>query len=92
MIIRGGYSLLELVIGLAAAVVLMGGMASAIAVSSRSMSLADTGAGARAVSTDVQRDFLADLQRATGFTERTATAVTFTVPDRTGDGRPETLR
>ncbi len=78
--------------GLSAAVVLMGGMASAVVVSSRSMSLADTGAGARAVSTDVQRDFLADLQRATGFTERTATAVTFTVPDRTGDGRPETLR
>ena len=89
---RGGYSLIELVIGLAASVVLMGGMASAVAVSTRSLSLADTGSGARAISTDVQRDFLADLQRATGFTERTASAVTFTVPDRTGDGRPEKLR
>lgn len=41
---------------------------------------------------DVQRDLLADLERATGFTERTATSATFTVPDRNGDGRPETLR
>ena len=89
---RGGYSLIELVIGLAASVMLLGGMASAVAVSTRSLSLADTGSGARAISTDVQRDFLADLQRATGFTERTASAVTFTVPDRTGDGRPEKLR
>ena len=89
---RGGYTLIELVIGLAASVMLMGGMASAVAVSTRSLSLADTGSGARAVSTDVQRDFMADLQRATGFTERTASAVTFTVPDRTGDGRPEKLR
>ena len=89
---RSGYSLMELVIGLSASVMLMGGMASAVFVSTRSLSLADTGAGARAISTDVQRDFLADLQRATGFTERTASAVTFTVPDRTGDGQPEKLR
>ncbi len=89
---RGGYSLIELVIGLAASVVLMGGMASAVAVSTRSLSLADTGSGARAISTDVQRDFMADLQRATGFTERTASAITFSVPDRNGDGRPEKLR
>ena len=89
---RGGYTLVELMVALSASVVLMGGMASAVAVSTRSLSLADTGSGARAISTDVQRDFLADLQRATGFTERTANAVTFTVPDRTGDGRPEKLR
>lgn len=89
---RAGYSLLELTISLAAAVVLMAGMASAVAVSTQTLTLTDTGASARVRSTDVQRDMLADLQRATGFTERTATAVTFTVPDRTGDGRPETLR
>ncbi len=89
---RGGYSLLELAVGLSAAVMLMGGMASAIVVSTQSLKVADTGAGARAVSTDVQRDFLADIQRAISFSERTATAATFTVPDRTGDGRPETLR
>ena len=87
-----GYTLVELMVALSASVVLMGGMASAVAVSTRSLSLADTGSGARAISTDVQREFLADLQRATGFTERTANAVTFTVPDRTGDGRPEKLR
>ncbi|MBM4074622.1 MAG: hypothetical protein FJ267_03150, partial [Planctomycetes bacterium] len=56
------------------------------------MAVGDTGTGARAIATDVQKDLLADLQRATGFTERTAKAVTFTVPDRDGNGRPETLR
>jgi hypothetical protein len=35
---------------------------------------------------------LADLNVATGFTERTAKAVTFTVPDRNGDNQPETIR
>ena len=35
---------------------------------------------------------LADLQLATGFTERTTKAATFTVPDRDGDSKPETLR
>ncbi len=87
-----GFSLIELMVSLAAAVVLMAGMASAVAVSTRSLALSDTGNNARALSADVQRDLLADLQRATGFTERTTTAATFTVPDRTGDGRPETLR
>lgn len=33
-----------------------------------------------------------DLQHATNFTEQTASAVTFTVPDRDGDGKVETLR
>jgi hypothetical protein len=89
---RRGYTLLELTISLVAAVILMAGMASAVAVSARSLSVADAGNRARADSTDVQRDLMADLQRATGFTERTPTAVTFTVPDRTGDGRPEALR
>lgn len=89
---RHGYSLLELVVSLAAAVVLMAGMASAVAVSTRTLALSDTGSNVRATSAEVHRDLLADLQRATGFTERTANAVTFTVPDRTGDGQPDTLR
>jgi len=33
-----------------------------------------------------------DLNEAIRFTERTAAAVTFTVPDRTGDGMTETIR
>ena len=33
-----------------------------------------------------------DLNEAMNFTEKTSTAVTFTVPDRTGDNQPETIR
>ncbi|MDD4889666.1 MAG: hypothetical protein PHU85_07020, partial [Phycisphaerae bacterium] len=33
-----------------------------------------------------------DLSLATSFTERTDRAVTMTVPDRTGDSQPETIR
>jgi hypothetical protein len=33
-----------------------------------------------------------DVSLAQGFTERTASAITLTVPDRTGDGQPETIR
>ncbi len=89
---RSGYSLIELSVSLAAAVVLTVGMASAVVVTNQSLTLSDTGNGSRALATDVQRDFLADVQRATGFIERTANAVTLTVPDRTGDGLPDTLR
>jgi hypothetical protein len=34
----------------------------------------------------------AEAQFALDFTERTSRAITFTVPDRTGDGKPETIR
>jgi hypothetical protein len=35
---------------------------------------------------------LVDVQDAMSFSERTANAVTFKVPDRTGDELPETIR
>ena len=89
---RSGYSLVELVICTTAATVLMAGMASAVAISTKTLTIGDTGTGARSVSIEVQRDLLADLQHATGFTERTTTSVTMILPDQTGDGHPDKVR
>jgi len=87
-----GYTLLEMLLSLAIMTVLMGAMAVSLAVASRAL---DTGTGPvgqtrRAAETVEEID--ADLAMALSFSERTSAAVTFTVPDRTGDGKPETIR
>lgn len=89
---RGGYTLLETVISLGAASLLCGGMASALHVAGRGM---EAGQSSPAVTSDAvvsQRQLLRDLQHALRFSERTPHAVTFLVPDRTGDGRPDEVR
>ena len=49
-------------------------------------------ASCAAQSADVSSQIVADLNVALNFTETTPAAVTFTVPDRTGDGSPDTIR
>jgi type II secretory pathway pseudopilin PulG len=89
---RSGYTLIELVASMLAATALIAGLASAMLISSAAFN-ADNGSSAqRALAADVQADLMADLQHAISFSERTANAVTFTVPDRTGDSSPETIR
>lgn len=89
---RRGYTLIEMVLAAAAASLLMGGLASALLISGKTMT-ADGPA-----SSDANRAGLVlgqvgrDLRHALRFSERTATATTFAVPDRTGDGKPETIR
>lgn len=88
--VRPGYTLVEVVISLTSATILTAGLATSIAISSRSL----TGGGkalARAKSAEVQANMLADLNQATAFSARTATSVTFTVPDRNTDNLDETI-
>lgn len=76
----------------AAASLLMGGLSSALLIAGKTM-IADGPA-----SSDSNRAGLVlgqisqDMRQALRFSERTATAATFAVPDRTGDGKPETIR
>lgn len=87
-----GYTLLELVMATATSTLLLAGMASSVYVASRALDIAD---GASATSRGTVRaldQITRDVQYATRFTERTSTAMTFTVPDRNGDGLPETIR
>lgn len=87
---RTGYTLVELIISVGAATMLMAGMASTLFISSQSMN----GVGVveeRRDAAEVQADMLQDFAQAELFTARTATAATFTVPDRDGDASDETI-
>ncbi len=88
---RHGHTLLEILVALAPASVLLAGLASTLYLANRMM---DAPATVRAVlsAEDAARRLTEDLREATFFTERTATAVTFAVPDRDGDGREELVR
>lgn len=89
---RRGYTLVELLVAMTSATLLLAGLGASVLVTTKAFR-PETGVNhARANAAFAQHDLLADLKLATGFTERTDKAATFFVPDRDGDGRPETLR
>jgi len=89
---RAGYSFIELLVATASAAVLMGGLASALLIASRALDLDEGSTANRTRTVEVVDQMMQDVRNALTFTERTATAMTFTVPDRNGDSSPETLR
>ena len=87
-----GHTMIEVLLSVAIIATLMSVMAVSLAIASRAL---DSGAGPGGQTRragEVIEEIDADLALALSFTERTATAVTFTVPDRDGDSNPETLR
>lgn len=88
---RHGHTLVEILVALGPASVLLAGLASTLYLANRML---DPPAAVRAVlsAENAARQLTDDLYEATFFTERTATAVTFAVPDRDGDGREELIR
>ncbi len=88
--LRVGMTLVEMVTSMSILCVLVVAMGSAILISTRALEVS------AAAETDdaekVRLRLIADLQTALSFSEQTATAATFTVPDRDSDGQPETLR
>lgn len=89
---RQGYSTLELVLSLTSASILTVSLGATLVVASRGLELSASADGQRIDAARVARDVAQDLQQATRYTERTATAATVVVPDRDNDGRPETVR
>ncbi len=87
---RAGYTLIELVVSMAAAATLMVGLASCLHIAFRvfDAQLASIRASKAA---EVQADIMRDLGRATIFTSRSSDAVTFKVPDENGDNVEETI-
>lgn len=88
---RSGHTLMELVVGVTVSGVLMAGLTSTLYVASRAVNVSGPPRavldGSRAAS-----DVLGELQYAVTFTERSASAVEFTVADRDGDEAAETIR
>lgn len=86
-----GFSLVELLVAMAMSATVMIGAVAAIGICGRAFrSAADGVRSAGAI--DALAQMSADIELAIAFTERTDTATTFWVPDRTGDGAPELLR
>ncbi len=87
----GAYTLVEMVAALAIVSILMLGVGSAMLVASRAVD-PDTRPRATHAAAEAAARVVRELEFATAFAERTATAVTFTVADRNGDGSDETIR
>lgn len=88
---RRGLSLVELLVAMAMSATVLGGAVAAIGLSGRTFQSAAN--GIRSSSTiDALGQMSSDTQLALSITERTSTATTFWVPDRTGDGAPEQIR
>lgn len=86
-----GYTLIELVVSMPAATLLMASLASTLFIASQAFE-GNGPAVRKSAAGEVASDLMTDLSEAIRFSERTATAATFTVPDRDGDSNHETIR
>jgi prepilin-type N-terminal cleavage/methylation domain-containing protein len=90
---RRGFTLAELVASMAILTILMGAMTSVIVVASHAIPDAEDPVQSKLATMDVVEQIGRELYYATSITEATATAITFTVPDRGhGAAGPETIR
>jgi hypothetical protein len=89
---RRAYTLIELLVATASSTILVGGLASSLLIASRPLAQDATPAADANRSAMALAQLSADLRHALRFTERTATAITFTIPDRNGDQLPEIIR
>src|SRR5689334_22547762 len=86
------FTLVELVMSLAIATILLLALHSTVMVASKAIP-DGRGVGSRLVNSGPPlATFSSDLFCALSVTEMTPTSITFTVPDRNGDGNPETIR
>ena len=88
---RAGFSLIELLISSGSAVLLLGGISSALYLSSQAIN-PDPASMQTSRAAEVLARLRDDLRHATSFTELSDQTVSFQVPDRDGDGDAENLR
>lgn len=85
-----GFTLIEMVTSLAILSILIVACGSILFMATRATN--DTAVVAQGQAADAAAQVVDDLNVATNFTQRTATAVTFTVPDRLNAGGPQTVK
>jgi hypothetical protein len=86
------FTLVEIVLSLSIATILLLAMQSSIMVASRAIPDGRSVASRIVAGAPPLAALSSDLFGTTSVTEMSATAITFTVPDRSGDGNPETIR
>lgn len=87
-----GFSLFELVVSVAVMTTIMLGLGSAMLIAGRALPQGENAATQTIAASEALERMTAELQYATAVTQRSATLIEFTVPDRSGDGVPETIR
>lgn len=87
-----GYTLIELVIAMSITSILLVSIGSAVVLASKALPGAGNTADAVIDVAAVSGDIAGELEYALSFSQRTATAVTFTVADRDNDQVDETIR
>src|SRR5689334_20631330 len=85
------FTLLEMVVAMAVMSILTAAIGSVILLASRALPGARGPTETTLTASAALDQLVADLRAATGITAAGATAVTFTVPDRTGDGIDDTV-
>ena len=89
---RGGYSLIELVLSLSVTSLLVAGISAAMVVASRSQEHASGPVRSLRQAGLATRQLADELGTALSITQPGTKAITFSTPDRNGDGSPETVR
>lgn len=89
---RRAFTLAEAIISMSILVVLVGGLASAVVLSTRVLPSVSVQRDTAARVGNAAAQIAEEMRTALWFIERTATQVTFTVPDRNNDGVPERIR
>lgn len=89
---RSGYTLIEMVLALAITTTLLMGMSASIVIASRTISDGLDVVGLALRTSDVLGEVNSDLSMAQAFVDRSDSAVTFSVPDRDGDGKSDVVR
>jgi hypothetical protein len=89
---RRALTLLEIAVCLISSMTLLAGLAASIYLSTQALPGSENASRQKSIAAAVLRDLIADLSVAVSFTERTSRALTFRVPDRSGDSMPETIR
>ena len=89
---QSGFTLVELTVSMTIGAILLGGMASAVLIASHALPGRNTATDAILRASDLVEQIAGELHCAVAFTQRSATMVEITVPDRNKNQAPEAIR